>query len=165
MQWYLAFLVALADDGDGVDDGVDVIALDGGDLADPQAGVGREQDHRPGSPVHTGVEQDLQVFVGDGPGPALLHLGGGGDQGRVIGTLAGDDEPFAPGADGAVVVGPGGLGPGSGGQEPVDALRGNGGGFGNAADDGQPVGDGLVGHAAAALPQYPVLQQLLLGIY
>ena len=161
---YLSFLVAFADDGDGVDDGVDVVAFDGGDLADPEAGVGGEQDHRPGPLVHPGVEQDGEVFVGDRAGPAFLDLRGGGDGGGVVGASAGDDEPFAPGPDRAVVVGPGGLGPGGGGQEPVHALRGDCGGVGDAADDGRAVGDGFVGHAAAALPEHPVLQQLLLSI-
>jgi len=158
MQRYLSFLVALADDDDGVDDGVDVVAFDGGDLADPQAGVGGEQDHRPGPAVHPGVEQDRQVLVGDRPRPALLDLRGGRDGGGVVGAAAGDDEPLAPGPDRAVVVGPGGLGPGGRGQEPVHALRGDCGGVGDPPDDGEPVGDGLVGHAAATLPEHPVLQ-------
>ncbi len=58
------------------------------------------------------------MFVGDGPGSAFLDFRGGGDGGGVVDAAAGDDEPFAPGADRAVVVGPGGLGPGGGGQEP-----------------------------------------------
>jgi len=74
MQRDLSFLVAFADDGDRVDDGVDVVAFDGGDLADPESGVGGEQDHRAGPPVHPGVEQDRKVFVGDRSGPALLDL-------------------------------------------------------------------------------------------
>ncbi len=57
-----------------------------------------------------------------------------------------------------MIVGPRRPSPGRGGQEPVDALRGDRGGVGDAADDGEPVGDGLVGHAAAALPEPPVLQ-------
>ena len=160
VQGYLSFFVAFPHHGDGVD----VVALDGGDLADPEAGVSGEQDHRPRAFVHPGVQQDHQVLVGDRAGSALLDLRGGRDGGGVVGAAAGDDEPLAPGPDRAVVVGPGGFGPGGRGQEPVHALRGDGGGVGDSPDDGEPVGDGFVGHAAATLPEHPVLQQLVLNI-
>jgi len=158
VQGYLSFFVAFADDTDGVDDGVDVVAFDGGDLADPEPGVGGEQDHRPGPPVHAGGEQDREVLVGDGPGPTFLDFRCGGDGGGVIDALPGDDEPFAPGPDRAVVIGSGGSRPSGGDEESVDALGGEKGSIWDAADDGEAVGDGLVGHAAAALPEHPVLQ-------
>lgn len=62
------------------------------------------------------------------------------------------------------MVGAGGPGPGGGGQEPVHTLRRDRRSVRDAVDDGEAVGDGLVGHAAAALPQHPSLQQLFLGI-
>ena len=93
MERDVAGLVALAGDRDRAGDYVDVLATDCGDLADAQAGIGGEKDHRPSPPGHTRAQQDGQVLVGDRARSALGDLGRSGNQGGVIRAPSGADQP------------------------------------------------------------------------
>ena len=94
MEWDVAGLVNLAGDRDGVVDQIKVLLADRCDLADPQAGVGAEQDLRPGAAVHPDVQQTTKCSSATGRGSAVVTS-------FTLGAFAGRQGPPGPVRDDA----------------------------------------------------------------
>ena len=160
MHWDVPALVPLAGDRDRPGDQVDVFAADLGDLADPHAGVGAQQDHRAGSPVHPGRQQALR-----GARPPAVAVGAWGP--GAVWRSASDRPPDVSSAPTT------GTTPESRrGRSPVWPWTTTGlernlststalivAAAGQASDDQDPLGDRLVGDVAGALPDHPLVEQ------